>query len=309
MDNDRIEFALRRAVREATVESPPQLAEALEYAVFSGGGRIRPKLVLAAARANGDGAPELADAAAAALELIHCASLVHDDLPIFDDANTRRGKPTVHRIYGEELALLVGDGLIVEAFGLLARGGAGYPERLPQMLQVLARASGASCGIVAGQAWESEDQVDVERYHRAKTAALFESAAELGALAAGADAGSWRRVGFYVGQAYQTADDIMDAVGFAEEAGKPTGQDHALERPSVVAASGLAEAVARLDTLVDEAVAAVPPSFGREELAVLLRSLATRLCPPHIRERCFIREVPHADEGLRAFADFSVATG
>jgi geranylgeranyl diphosphate synthase type II len=109
----RIESTLEAAIDVVTEESPPKLAEALRYAVFSGGGRVRPKLALAVAVANGDQHPELANAAAASLEFLHCASLVHDDLPILDDADTRRGRPSVHKVFGEETALLVGDGLIM----------------------------------------------------------------------------------------------------------------------------------------------------------------------------------------------------
>jgi geranylgeranyl diphosphate synthase type II len=307
-DQERIEAALQRVVERALGGSPPGLAAAVPYAVFSGGGRIRPRLVLAVAQALGDPAPELTDAAAAALELIHCASLVHDDMPVFDDAGTRRGHPTVHRVFGEQLALLVGDGLIVEAFGLLARAGAAHPERVADLVQTLAAAAGIGHGIVAGQAWESEDQVDLERYHRAKTAALFEAATALGAIAAGSNPAPWRRMGAFVGQAYQTADDILDAIGSAEDAGKPVGQDNRLERPSVVSERGLAEAVARLDRLVGAAVASLPDTPGAVELGALLRALATRLCPPRIRERCFIREAPRPyREPARALGASGVA--
>ncbi|MBS0394745.1 MAG: polyprenyl synthetase family protein, partial [Proteobacteria bacterium] len=162
----RIERTLREALASADgPDLPPRLARAFEHSVFPGGARIRPRLCLAVARACGDDAAALADAAAAAIELMHCASLVHDDLPCFDDADTRRGRPSVHRAFGEPLAVLAGDGLIVLAFETLARAGAAWPERLVPLLRILARASGAPAGIVAGQGWECEPRVVLANYH------------------------------------------------------------------------------------------------------------------------------------------------
>ena len=121
----RIQPALEsQLLRAHSPSAPPRLLAAMRHAVFPGGARIRPQLCLAVARACGDSAPALSDAAAVAIELLHCASLVHDDMPAFDDADTRRGQPTVHRLYGEPLALLTGDGLIVMAYQALAHAGA-----------------------------------------------------------------------------------------------------------------------------------------------------------------------------------------
>ncbi len=129
--NQRIERALLDTVSSMGGPGiPPQLAAALRYAVFPGGARVRPRLSLAVARACGDSCPRLADAAAASIELLHCASLVHDDLPCFDDADTRRGKPSVHKAFGEPVAVLVGDALIIGAFQTLARNAGEAPERL-----------------------------------------------------------------------------------------------------------------------------------------------------------------------------------
>ena len=135
----RIETATATAILRAQGsgarhhEAPGRLAQALHYAVTPGGARIRPTILLSVAMACGDDRPALSDAAAVALELIHCASLVHDDLPCFDDADTRRGKPTLHRAYSEPLAVLTGDSLIVLAFDVLAAQG-GFP---PEMLDVV----------------------------------------------------------------------------------------------------------------------------------------------------------------------------
>ena len=120
----RVESALEAAVARSEGQSaPPLLAAAVRHAVFPGGARVRPHLCLAVAEACGDDCPEMADGAAAAIELLHCASLVHDDLPCFDDADTRRGKPSVHALFGAPLAVLAGDALIVMAFDVLARAG------------------------------------------------------------------------------------------------------------------------------------------------------------------------------------------
>ncbi|HEY5283539.1 MAG TPA: polyprenyl synthetase family protein, partial [Polyangia bacterium] len=117
----RIEVALKRVVAKATAAPcPAHLAEAIRYAVFPGGGRVRPGLCLAVAKACGDDAPALADVAAVAVELLHCASLVQDDLPCFDDAPLRRGQPSLHSRFGEATAILVGDALIVMTFDAVA---------------------------------------------------------------------------------------------------------------------------------------------------------------------------------------------
>jgi geranylgeranyl diphosphate synthase type II len=240
---------------------------------------VRPKLTLAVALACGDDAPELADAAAAAVELLHCASLAHDDLPCFDDASTRRGRPSVHAAFGEPLAVLAGDALIVMAFDCVARAGALNPARLAPLLMAITRAVGAPTGIVAGQAWESEPDPPVETYHRAKTGALFVAAATCGAIAAGADPHPWRALGDHLGAAYQVADDLLDAVMAEADCGKPTGQDSALGRPNLVAQLGLSGAYARLEALVEEAAAAVPDCAGAESLRGLVRAQAMRLAP------------------------------
>jgi geranylgeranyl diphosphate synthase type II len=276
----RIEAVLEAAVVRAEQDSaPPKLAAALRYAVFPGGARVRPNLCLAVAAACGDDNPAMADAAAAAIELLHCASLVHDDLPCFDDAKTRRGKPSVHAMFGAPLAVLTGDALIVMAFDGLARSGAGAPARLPMVLSAITRGVGMPNGIVAGQAWESEPFTPVEPYHRAKTGALFVAATTSGALAAGSDPGPWRELGEKLGAAYQVADDLADAVATEQDCGKPTGRDAALERPSLVAKLGLGGAYARLEALVGEAVAAIPLCAGAKELRDLVQMQAVRLAP------------------------------
>lgn len=281
----RIESALEAAVQKAEgPTAPPQLARSIRYAVFPGGARVRPRVCLAVARACGDDEPGLADAAASAIELLHCASLVHDDLPCFDDAAFRRGRPSVHATFGEPLAVLTGDALIVHAFETLARAGSGAPRRLPALLSVIARSAGSPVGLVAGQAWESEPDPELEVYHRAKTGSLFSAATVAGALAAGADPSPWRTLGDRLGEAYQVADDLGDAVADPEELGKPVGVDAALLRPSAVAELGVEGAVRRLQALVQEALESIPACEGGGDLGELLAVQAQRLVPKALRE-------------------------
>ena len=275
----RIQAGLTAALdRAASSDCPPRLAAALHHAVTPGGARVRPQLCLSVAGACGDRDPALSEATATALELLHCASLVHDDLPAFDDADLRRGQPSVHAAYGEPLAILAGDALIVLAFETVARAGSGSPARLPALMTILAGAVGAPGGIAAGQAWESEPEVQLGRYHRSKTGALFVGATMAGAVAAGADPGPWRRLGEMIGEAYQVADDLLDAVGDGQ-AGKPCGQDAALARPSAVTSLGVRGAVELLERRVAEAAEAVPPCRGAEALRTLVCAQAKRLVP------------------------------
>jgi geranylgeranyl diphosphate synthase type II len=276
----RIEHALANALAvTATGEAPPRLAEAMRYAVFPRGARIRPRLCLAVALACGDDRPELSDAAAVAVELLHCASLIHDDLPCFDDAPLRRGKPSVHAAFGEPLAVLAGDALIVHAFDTLARAGSAVPARLPTLVSTVAQAVGMPSGIVAGQGWEAEDDVELARYHRAKTGALFVGAAMAGAVAAGRDGRPWRALGERLGEAYQVADDIRDAAGTSAELGKPVGRDAVLGRRSAASELGLRGAIERLEELVAGAIAAIPPCPGAAALRGLITLQAKRFLP------------------------------
>jgi geranylgeranyl diphosphate synthase, type II len=281
---NRIEQALQAAIGRADVPGcPPRLAAAMRHAVFPRGARVRPRLCLAVAAACGDDEPALTDAAAASIELLHCASLVHDDLPCFDDAATRRSRPSVHRAFGEPLAVLTGDALIVLAFQTLGRF-AHAPQRLALLMMTVSRSVGVPFGIVAGQAWECEPHVDLAHYHRAKTGALFASAAIAGAAAAGADCEPWRTLGEKLGEAYQAADDIRDAAADPDEIGKPTGRDAILGRPNAVIELGLGGAIRRLEQLVGEAIAAIPPCRGAADLKALILLEAKRLLPKKLAQ-------------------------
>ena len=278
--HDRIDTALARALSaQRLAGSPPHLASAVRHAVFPGGGRVRPLLTLSAARACGDDAPGLSDAAAAAVELIHCASLVHDDLPIFDDADQRRGRPTVHALFGSQVALLAGDALIVHAFDFVAESAGAHCDRAVGMTRALAAGVGMPSGIIGGQAWECEPRVDRAAYHRAKTGALFRASLEMGAIAAGHSPIPWRTLGDHIGAAYQLADDLQDVLGQGAEAGKPVGQDLRLGRPNAVVEMGVDGAIAALARTVRDAEDAVPACVGRDGFVRLVRAIAARLVP------------------------------
>jgi geranylgeranyl diphosphate synthase type II len=277
---DRINQSLEKAMILAHSKQGPQLLqEAMHYSVFPGGARIRPQLCLAVAAACGDDDPALSNAAASAIELLHCASLVHDDLPCFDNAELRRGRPSVHAAYGERIAVLAGDALIVLAFQVLANSGTRSIFRLGPLMNTIAMSVGSPNGIVAGQAWECEPKVVLRDYQRAKTGSLFEAATAAGAQAAGADAATWRPLGEWLGEAYQVADDIRDVVADQTELGKPAGQDVAHDRPSSAKDLGLSGAVQRFDELVQKAIASIPHCKGEKMLRALVTQESERLVP------------------------------
>ena len=279
----RIETAMTEALAVAQSGiAPPRLGAALPYAVFPGGARIRPTILISVALACGDDRPGLTNAAAAALELIHCASLVHDDLPAFDNADLRRGKATVHRAFSEPLAVLTGDSLIVLAFELLARAGETAPDRALRLVSHLAMRTGMPFGICAGQGWESETQVNLSAYHRAKTGALFMAATQMGALAAGQDAEPWEELGARIGEAFQVADDLKDALMAPEEMGKPAGQDAVHNRPSAVAEMGVSGAVRHLKDILGGAIASIPSCPGEAMLAQMVRAYAEKMTPARL---------------------------
>jgi geranylgeranyl diphosphate synthase, type II len=276
----RIESAMSAAiVLGQGADAPPRLSQALPYAVTPGGARIRPTILLSVALACGDDAPRLSSAAAAALELIHCASLVHDDLPCFDDADVRRGKPTIHRAFSEPLAVLTGDSLIVLGFDVLAQAAGDHPMRALDLIRVLAKRTGMPYGICAGQGWESEAKVDLRAYHRAKTGALFIAATQMGAIAAGQDAEPWEELGARIGEAFQVADDLRDALYDAETLGKPAGQDAVHDRPSAVAELGVQGAIRHLRDILSGAIASIPSCPGEARLAEMVRAYAERMTP------------------------------
>jgi geranylgeranyl diphosphate synthase type II len=276
----RINSAVEAAIRIGQGGTPPaKLSEALHYACTPGGARIRPTILMSVAMACGDDSPKMADAAAAALELIHCASLVHDDLPCFDDADVRRGKLSVHRAYSEPLAVLTGDSLIILAFEVLAMAAEHSPERAVRLIRILTRQSGMPYGICAGQGWESEAKIDLSAYHRSKTGALFIAATQMGAIAAGQDEEPWFELGARIGEAFQVADDLRDALYDSETLGKPVGQDDLHGRPNAVTVLGVDGAQSRLRDILSGAISSIPSCKGEAQLAEMVRMQAERLTP------------------------------
>jgi geranylgeranyl diphosphate synthase type II len=282
---DRIEAAIAAAVRAGQAGATPgRLAAALHYAVTPGGARIRPTICMSVAMACGDDDPALADAAAAALEIIHCGSLVHDDLPMFDDADLRRGKPALHRAFSQPLAVLAGDSLIVMGFQVLARAARRHPARALELIDILGTRTGMPFGICAGQGWESEAQIDLSAYHQAKTGALFIAATQMGAVAAGQEAEPWEELGARIGEAFQVADDLRDALCSQAELGKPVHQDEIHARPNAVRSLGVRGAVRRLDDILAGAIASIPACRGEARLAQMVRAYADRLVPAQARD-------------------------
>jgi len=276
----RIERAISAAIAEGQgADAPPKLAQALDYSVNPGGARIRPTICLSVALACGDDQPALADAAATAIELIHCASLVHDDMPCFDNADTRRGKPSVHKAFGEPLALLAGDSLIIASFETLARIAHLDPMRSIDVIRILGQSTGMPGGICAGQGWESESKIDLRAYHRAKTGALFTAATRMGAAAAGHDPAPWTELGARIGEAFQVADVLRDALYDEVTLGKPAHQDEINDRPNAVTALGVRGAIRRLEDILSGAISSIPSCPGEAMLAEMVRKTAERLIP------------------------------
>jgi geranylgeranyl diphosphate synthase type II len=283
---NRIERTLEAMIgRTKAPGCPPRLGAAMHHAVFPRGSRIRARLCHAVAAACGEDQPVLTNGAAAAIELMHCASLVHDDLRCFDDAPMRRGRPSVHAAFGEPLAVLAGDALIVLSVQTLAVASTTAPERLGVLISVLCRAAGVPHGIVAGQAWECEPAADIEQYQREKTGALFAAATAAGAASAGADPDLWRGLGDRLGAAYQVADDLRDVCSDPYVLGKPVGRDQALGRPNVALSLGMDGAIGLLRSLAAAAVDAIPHCPGADGLRDHILSETRRLMPAELADR------------------------
>ena len=273
-----VETALEGYLPPASAK-PHKLHEAMRYTVLGGGKRVRPLLVFAAgALFNAD--VRALERAAAAVEMIHAYSLVHDDMPCMDDDELRRGKPTVHVAYDEATALLVGDALQSQAFLVLSEGGAVPPARQVAMLRLLAHASG-SAGMCGGQAIDLDSVglsltlEQLEQMHQLKTGALLRASVLLGALAGGdVSEAQMQALDVYsnaIGLAFQVVDDVLDATADSATLGKTAGKDAAANKPTYVSILGLEPSRALAAKLRNEAHEALAP-FG--EKAGRLRELA-----------------------------------
>ena len=233
-------------------ERAARLTEAMRYSLLAGGKRIRPVLTLATARGRGAD-PATVLPTAAALELIHTYSLIHDDLPAIDDDTLRRGRPTCHVAFGEDVAILAGDGLFAEAFSLVLTRQTGGCEAVLSALAEIAGATGVQ-GMVGGQymdvAGEAAVDDDLRTLHALKTGRLIQAAVVCGALLSGAeDVEPYRAFAAELGLLFQIVDDILDETGAAEELGKSVGKDRALDKVTYVSRFGMERAA----QLADEA--------------------------------------------------------
>jgi geranylgeranyl diphosphate synthase type II len=221
--------------------------------------------------------PEITDAAGSALEMIHCASLVHDDLPCFDNGDTRRGKPTVHKAYGENTAVLAGDSLIINAFNCLASVSKYSQTRSANLTLCLSKYAGFPNGICAGQGWENESHIDLKSYHMSKTGALFIAATQMGAASAGHDPEPWFELGARIGEAFQVADDLIDVLSDDISSGKSVGQDEKNNRPNSIREFGVEGAKRHLQDILAGAISSIPSCPGEGELAQLVKMQAARM--------------------------------
>ena len=269
------------------IARPPRLMEAMRYGVLGGGKRLRPFLVWESAKVFGADGPGILRAGAAA-ELIHCYSLVHDDLPAMDNDELRRGRPTTHRAYDEATAILVGDSLLTLAFDVLSDAKTDPdPAIRAELVATLARASGIG-GMAGGQMLDLEaegrftgdgaplalSREDILRLQAMKTGALLTASAEMGAIIGRADAAgraALRSYGHLLGQAFQVADDLLDVESDAATLGKATGKDSSMGKATLVGLMGVEEARRRLADLVGEAEKALQ-GFG--DKADMLRKAA-----------------------------------
>jgi geranylgeranyl pyrophosphate synthase len=243
---DDVDEALDRLLPSADVE-PAGLHAAIRWSVFAGGKRVRPALVLAAGETFGAHRTDLIDTAAA-VEMIHTYSLIHDDLPAMDDDDLRRGKPSCHRQFGEATAILAGDVLQTLAFAAVAEDGKLSAETRLRVISTLVRAAGTPEGMVAGQQLDLDGEganlaiAEIERIHRLKTGALITAAATAGALIGGATEAEQIAIMKYsseLGLLFQIKDDLLDATAATEKLGKTAGKDAAAAKATYVGHYGL----------------------------------------------------------------------
>ncbi|MBN9305844.1 MAG: polyprenyl synthetase family protein [Devosia sp.] len=263
---------------------PDRLVDAMRHGTLNGGKRLRPFLLRQTAQMLGV-APELSLAAAVSVELVHCYSLIHDDLPAMDDDDLRRGRPTVHKAYDDATAILAGDALLTLSFAHLAEHGSTAPAIRARLVVELATGAGVG-GMVGGQMRDIEgettplDRLGIARMQAMKTGALIRAAIRMGAVLAGADndaLGHLTRYAEAAGRAFQLADDLLDVTASPEALGKATGKDAGRNKQTLVSMLGLDAARRHLGDIVHDAITALTP-FGPEAttLRETVRYFATR---------------------------------
>lgn len=270
--------ALERLLPPAT-QHPVSIHRAMRHSVFAGGKRLRPILCMEAGRMVAASLPAGIEDLGAALEMLHTYSLIHDDLPALDNDDLRRGRPTCHKVFGEAIAILAGDGLQTQAYEVLARLGCPAEARV-RIIEEVAYGTGTVEGMIGGQVVDLEaehtkpDVKMLEYIHRSKTAALITASVVSGGLYAGADdqaVAKLRSFGQSIGLAFQIVDDVLDVTQTSEQLGKTAGKDTAAEKATYPALFGVEESIKKADALVAKACTALD-SFGAG--AGTLKSLA-----------------------------------
>ena len=277
---EAVNDALDRFLPKAKTQ-PSTIHTAMRYSLFAGGKRLRPALCLAAAEACG-GARKEALPFACAVECIHTYSLIHDDLPAMDNDDFRRGKPTNHKVYGEGIAILAGDGLLTQAFEILVQGKSSKRYSHQTMVLELSQASG-SLQLIAGQVADLEGEgkkiplSELEYIHERKTSALLRCAVRLGGMSANCTNAQLKALsdfGYYVGLAFQVIDDILDVTQTTEQLGKTAGKDITAQKATYPALVGLGKSREIAARLTRKAYKSLEPFKGR---AVALEALAKYL--------------------------------
>ncbi len=269
---DAVESHLRDFLARSCDQAPPRLAESIEYSVFAGGKRLRPALVTESFFAcggretrSGERGRRSALSAAAAMELIHTFSLVHDDLPAMDNDDLRRGRPTNHKVFGEAMAVLAGDAMTTLAFECIATDA--ESDLVPALVRELSHAAGP-CGMIGGQVLDIDGEGQslslegLQKIHRMKTGALLTASCRLGAIAARADQTKVEAVtayGRHLGLAFQIIDDVLDVTSTPEQLGKHTRKDADRGKNTYPSLLGLEESRAEAHRQLNEALSSLHP--------------------------------------------------
>jgi geranylgeranyl diphosphate synthase, type II len=276
--------ALERLLPPAT-QYPVSIHRAMRHSVFAGGKRLRPILCMEAGRMLNGSLPAGIEELAAALEMLHTYSLIHDDLPALDNDDLRRGRPTCHKVFGEAIAILAGDALQTQAYETLARLHCPAEARV-RIIEEIARGTGTVDGMIGGQVVDLEaehakpDVQMLEYIHRSKTAALITSSVVSGGLYGGGDGETvekLRSFGRSIGLAFQIVDDVLDVTQSSEQLGKTAGKDIVAEKATYPALFGIDESLKKADSLVETALASLDGFGSRADtLKALARFLVER---------------------------------
>ena len=265
---------------------PERLHRAMRYSLMAGGKRLRPILVLAAGESFGAATDDLMPAACA-IEMIHTYSLIHDDLPAMDDDDLRRGRPTCHKAFDEATAILAGDALLTQAFGVLSADAPHLSAgRQVRVIREISNAASTIDGMIGGQIADIEnegkpvDEATLEYIHRSKTGALLTAPVVVGGILAGVnepELDKLRAYGQRIGLAFQIADDILDVTSTSEQLGKTAGKDLAAHKATYPALHGIEKSEARMQQLVSEAIEIVAGLGGQSgRLDELARFIVAR---------------------------------